>query len=46
MGLTAGGRVTKDIGRGELLTAENFAPDTTSLIYTLRQMQELSLIHI
>ncbi len=40
MGLTAGGRVTKDIGRGELLTAENFAPDTTSLIYTLRQMQE------
>ncbi len=39
MGLTAGGTVTQNIGRGELLTEENFAPDTTSLVYTLRQMQ-------
>ncbi|HRW49385.1 MAG TPA: SAF domain-containing protein [Caldilinea sp.] len=40
MGLTPGGRVTKDIGRGELLTADNFAPDTTQLVYKLRQLQE------
>ena len=39
MGLTAGGHVTRDIGRGGLLTEENFAPDTSSLVYTLRQMQ-------
>ena len=40
MGLTPGGRVLKDIARGELLTAENFAPDTTQLVYKLRQLQE------
>lgn len=40
MGLTTGGRVVKDIARGDLLTEKNFAPDTSSLIYTLRQMQE------
>ena len=40
MGLTAGGRVVQDIARGELLTEENFAPDTSSLVYTLRRMQE------
>ena len=40
MGLTPGGRVLKDIVRGELLTADNFAPDTTQLVYKLRQLQE------
>lgn len=40
MGLTAGGRVVQDIARGELLTEVNFAPDTSSLVYTLRRMQE------
>mgnify|MGYP001324527593 CR=1 FL=1 len=40
MGLTPGGRVIKDIGRGELLTTDNFAPDTTQLVYKLRQLQE------
>ena len=40
MGLTAGGAVTRDIARGELLTEENFQPDTSSLVYTLRRMQE------
>lgn len=40
MGLTPGGRVTRDIAKGELLTQENFAPDVDALIYTLRQMQE------
>jgi predicted homoserine dehydrogenase-like protein len=40
MGLTPGGRVIKDIARGELLTYDNFAPDTTQLVYKLRQLQE------
>ena len=40
MGLTPGGRVLQDIGRDELLTTENFAPDTTSLVYKLRQLQD------
>lgn len=40
MGLTPGGRVLQDIRRDELLTAENFAPDTTSLVYKLRQLQD------
>ncbi len=40
MGLTPGGHVTKDIARGELLTQANFAPDTTQLVYKLRQMQD------
>lgn len=40
MGLTPGGRVLKDIARGELLTTDNFAPDTTQLVYKLRQLQE------
>jgi predicted homoserine dehydrogenase-like protein len=40
MGLTPGGRVLQDIGRDELLTQENFAPDTTPLVYKLRQLQD------
>jgi predicted homoserine dehydrogenase-like protein len=40
MGLTSGGRVLQDIACGELFTEENFAPDTTQLVYKLRQLQE------
>jgi len=40
MGLTPGGRVLKDVARGEPLTSDNFAPDTTQLVYKLRQLQE------
>ncbi len=40
MGLTAGGTVSQDIARGDLLTEANFRPETTSLVYTLRRMQE------
>lgn len=40
MGLTPGGRVLKDISRGELLTYDSFAPDTTQLVYKLRQLQD------
>lgn len=40
MGLTPGGRVLKDVARGEPLTTDNFAPDDTQLVYKLRQLQE------
>jgi predicted homoserine dehydrogenase-like protein len=40
MGLTPGGRVCKDVASGEPLTADNFAPDPTQLVYKLRQLQE------
>lgn len=40
MGLTAGGTVLRDIGKDEMLTAENFQPDATQFVYQLRQMQD------
>ncbi len=40
MGLTPGGKVLKDIRRDEMLTEDNFAPDTSKLVYKLRQMQD------
>jgi predicted homoserine dehydrogenase-like protein len=40
MGLTPGGRLLKDVARGELLTYDSFAPDTTQLVYKLRQLQD------
>ncbi len=40
MGLTANGKVLKDIPRGEMLTGDNFAPDTSTLVYKLRQVQD------
>ena len=40
MGLAPGGKVLKDISRGDMLTEENFAPDTSTLAYKLRQMQD------
>jgi predicted homoserine dehydrogenase-like protein len=43
MGLTPGGRVLKDIKPGDMLTEENFAPDTSKLVYKLRQMQDALL---
>ena len=39
MGLTPGGTVTQDIAQGEMLTEANFAPDTSTLVYQLRQLQ-------
>jgi predicted homoserine dehydrogenase-like protein len=32
--------VYKDVVCGEPLTTENFAPDSTQLVYKLRQLQE------
>ena len=43
MGLAVGGKVLKDIAKGEMLTEENVAPDTTKLVYKLRQLQDAML---
>jgi predicted homoserine dehydrogenase-like protein len=40
MGLTAHGRVLTDIPQGDMLTEANFAPDTSTLVYKMRQMQD------
>lgn len=40
MGLAAGGRVLKDIPKDGMLTGDNFAPDTSKLVYKLRQLQD------
>jgi predicted homoserine dehydrogenase-like protein len=39
-GLAPGAKILKDIPKGEILTEENIAPDTTKVVYKLRQMQE------
>ncbi|MCB0046314.1 MAG: hypothetical protein KDD92_12880 [Caldilineaceae bacterium] len=40
MGLTPGGAVIADIQRGEMFTQRNFSPDTSTLVYQLRQLQD------
>jgi predicted homoserine dehydrogenase-like protein len=42
-GLAPGGQVLKDITKGDLLTEDNVAPDTTKVVYKLRQMQDVML---
>jgi predicted homoserine dehydrogenase-like protein len=39
MGLATGGRVTRDIGKGQVITADAFQPDAARFVYQLRQMQ-------
>jgi predicted homoserine dehydrogenase-like protein len=39
-GLAPGGKVLKSISKGEILTKDNVAPDTTKIVYKLRQMQD------
>ena len=41
MGLAPGGKILKDITKGEMLTYDNFAPDTSTLAYKMRQMQDV-----
>ena len=43
LGLVPGGKVLQPIHKGDLLTAFNFAPDTTQFVYRLRQMQDEQL---
>ncbi len=40
MGLAAHGTVLKDIASGTMFTTDNFAPDTSTLVYKMRQMQD------
>lgn len=40
MGLAGHGRVLRDIAQDEMLTTVNFAPDTSTLVYKMRQMQD------
>lgn len=40
MGLASGGKVLKDIFKGDMLTEDNFAPDTSQFVYKMRQMQD------
>jgi len=40
MGIAPGGKVLEDIGKEEMLTEVNFAPDASSFVYKLRQMQD------
>jgi len=43
MGVAPGGKALKDIAKGEMLTEDNFAPDASSFVYKLRQMQDAML---
>lgn len=43
MGIAPGGKVLRDIGKGQMLTEDNFAPDSSSFVYKLRQMQDAML---
>jgi predicted homoserine dehydrogenase-like protein len=43
MGLAPGGKVLRDIPKGQMLTEENVAPDATRMVYKLRQMQDAML---
>jgi predicted homoserine dehydrogenase-like protein len=43
LGLAPGGKVLKDIGKGDLLTEENFAPNPEKFVYELRRVQDAQL---
>ncbi|MBS3648528.1 homoserine dehydrogenase [Pseudaminobacter sp. 19-2017] len=40
VGLLEGGKVLKSVKKGELLTADNSTPETTTRLYCLRKMQD------
>ena len=43
LGLAPGGKVLKDISKGDLLTEENFAPNPDKFVYELRRVQDAQL---
>ena len=43
LGLTPGGKVLKNIAKGDLLTEENFAPNPAKFVYELRKVQDAQL---
>jgi predicted homoserine dehydrogenase-like protein len=40
LGLAPGGKVTRDVAKGELLTEENFAPNAAKFVFKLRKVQD------
>jgi predicted homoserine dehydrogenase-like protein len=40
VGLLEGGKVLKPVRKGELLTADNAAPDQTTRLFALRRLQD------
>jgi predicted homoserine dehydrogenase-like protein len=40
IGIAAGGKVIKDIRKGELLTEDSFEPDDSTIVYRIRKMQD------
>jgi predicted homoserine dehydrogenase-like protein len=43
LGLATGGKVIKDIAKGEMLTEDNFEPDAAMFVYELRKVQDAQL---
>jgi len=43
LGIAPDGKAVKDIAKGEMLTEENFSPDSSKFVYKLRQMQDAQL---
>lgn len=43
LGLAPGGKVLKNIAKGDLLTEETFAPDPAKFVYELRKVQDAQL---
>jgi predicted homoserine dehydrogenase-like protein len=43
LGLAPGGKVLKDIAKGDLLTEANFAPNSAKFVYELRKVQDAQL---
>ncbi len=43
IGIAPGGKVIQDIAQGDIMTGDNFAPDSSTLIYRLRKMQDAML---
>jgi predicted homoserine dehydrogenase-like protein len=43
LGLAPGGKVLKEIAKGDLLTEENFAPNPDKFVYELRRVQDAQL---
>ncbi len=40
MGTASNGKAIKDIPKGQIMTEDNFAADTATLVYRLRRMQD------
>jgi len=43
LGIATGGKVIKDIAKGEMLTEDSFAPNPDLFVYKLRRMQDAQL---